>query len=141
MPCFLCRYSSHPIAMNMSQFIEENIGAMHHDVISNEVEAFLATRSSERMESDEMGMAMSAHDVREHILTHMLNPVVRTGVTLRNLVELESKMKGDLYKTDAQTGQCMGLDPKMIDSYLRLQTLMMNLHRSDLAKSFRGLSA
>lgn len=119
----------------MNQFIEENIGSMHPDVIAHEIHVQLALRKSRMMEhdGDMLQMLMPEAQIRRHIFSHTLNPVVRTGVMLRNLVELDDKMKSDMYKVDEQ-GQCMGLDPKMIDTYLRLQNQMMNLYRGDPTK-------
>jgi hypothetical protein len=71
--------------------------------------------------------------IKEHIYSHTLNPVVRIGIMLRGLLDLDDKMKNDLYKIDAQ-GQSLGLDPKMIDAYLRLQNQVINLYKSDPAR-------
>ena len=125
--CFLCRFNSHRDAIEMNQFIEENIGFMHPDVIAHEVHLELANRMSDG--HDVMTQCM----VKEHICSHTLNPVVRIGIMLRGLLDLDEKMKNDLYKVDAQ-GQCLGLDPKMIDAYLRLQNQVINLYKSDPAR-------
>ena len=52
---------------------------------------------------------------------------------LRGLLDLGEKMKGDLYKLDAN-GHNLGLDPKMIDVYLRLQTQIVSVYRSEPAR-------
>jgi hypothetical protein len=122
--CFLCRFNTHRDAVEMNQFIEENIGHMHPDVIAQDVHAELANRMTDGHES------MSASMIKEHICSHTLNPVVRIGIMLRGLVDLDDKMRHDLYKIDAQ-GQSLGLDPKMIDAYLRLQSQVINLYKSD----------
>jgi len=122
--CFLCRFNTHRDAVEMNQFIEENIGHMHPDVIAQDVHAELANRMTDGNE------AMSASMIKEHICSHTLNPVVRIGIMLRGLVDLDDKMRNDLYKIDAQ-GQSLGLDPKMIDAYLRLQNQVINLYKSD----------
>jgi hypothetical protein len=122
--CFLCRFNTHRDAIEMNQFIEENIGHMHPDVIAQDVHAELANRMTDGHES------MSVCMIREHIHTHTLNPTIRIGIMLRGLVDLDDKMRHDLYKIDAQ-GQSLGLDPKMIDAYLRLQSQVINLYKSD----------
>ena len=98
---------------------------MHIDTMSAEVHRELQRRvstcfddgSSSNSELIDVDLGM----VREHIATHTLNPTIRIGIMLRGLLDLGEKMKGDLYKLDAN-GHNLGLDPKMIDVYLRLQT-------------------
>ena len=124
--CFLCRYHSHRDAVDMNQFIEENIGVMNLDAIAREVHVELGNRNQGMTDSE----PMTEKGIREHIVSHTLNPVIRVGLMLRGLLDLDDKMKNDLYKVDAQ-GQNLGLDPKMIDSYLRLQNQVINLYKSD----------
>lgn len=45
-------------------------------------------------------------------------------------VDLKEKMKHDLYKVDAQRNT-MGLDSKMIDSYLKVQNQAISLYKSE----------
>jgi hypothetical protein len=131
--CFLCRYNSHRDAIEMNQFIEENIGYMHLDVIAHEVHTELMNRSmSDGNHYDNLAI-LTPSMIKEHVASHTLNPVVRIGIMLRGLLDLDEKMKHDLYKVDTQ-GQCLGLDPKMIDAYLRLQNQVINIYKSDPAK-------
>jgi hypothetical protein len=127
--CFLCRFSNHRDAVDMNQFIEENMGFMNLDAIAREVHLELINRNHGMTDSE----PMTEQGVREHITSHTLNPVIRVGIMLRGLLDLDDKMKNDLYKVDAQ-GQCLGLDPKMIDAYLRLQNQVINLYKSDPSK-------
>ena len=71
--------------------------------------------------------------IREHIASHTLNPVVRVGIMLRELFDLKDRAKGELHKVDAN-GQHMGLDPKMIESYLKIQVQILNVYRSEPSK-------
>lgn len=127
--CFLCRFNAHKDAVLMNQFIEENIGFMDLDVIAHEVFVELTNRNQGMSDNEPMTEAV----VKEHITSHTLNPAIRVGLMLRSLFDLEEKMKHDLYKVDAQ-GNNMGLDPKMIDSYLKLQNQAINLYKSDPAR-------
>lgn len=113
----------------MTQFIEENIGHMNLDSIAYEVSSEL--NRCGMVDSDPPIMTEAA--VKEHITSHTLNPVIKVGIMLRGLLDLDDKMKHDLYKVDAQ-GQNLGLDPKMIDAYLRLQNQVINLYKSDPSK-------
>lgn len=124
--CFLCRFNTDPHATAMNKFIEENIGTMHPDIIAQEVHNFLG----QLMETNDEQDLISVDTIKEHIYLHTLNPVVRTGVMLRSLVDLEERMKEELFKTDSQ-GQNAGLDPKRIEAYLRLQAQQMNLYRTN----------
>ena len=128
--CFLCRFNNHKDAIEMNQFIEENIGTMHIDTLSHEVHVELLNRSQSQNRMIDEYDSMNPCVVREHISSHTLNPVVRMGIMLRGLLDLDDKMKNDLHKLDAQ-GQSLGLDPKMIEAYLRLQTQVMNLYKCD----------
>jgi hypothetical protein len=91
------------------------------DVLAKEVHQQLQKRQGD--------CAPSYDTVRRHITMHTLNPTVRMGIMLRGLLDLEDKMKGDLYKLDAN-GQNLGLDPKMIEAYIRLQNQIHTLYKS-----------
>jgi hypothetical protein len=129
--CFLCRYSTHKDAVEMHQFIQENIGTMHIDSLAHDVHAELSNRQESMDEN--CGESIRFEVIREHIATHTLNPTVRVGMMLRELLELKDRMRGDLHKTDAN-GQHMGLDPKMIEVYLRLQGHIVNVYKSEPSK-------
>jgi hypothetical protein len=119
--CFLCTFNTHTDAIDMNQFVHENIGIMCTDVLAKEVHQQLHKRQGE--------CAPSYDTVRRHITMHTLNPTVRMGIMLRGLLDLEDKMKGDLYKLDANV-QNLGLDPKMIEAYIRLQNQIHPLYKS-----------
>jgi hypothetical protein len=97
--CFLCTYNNHQDAVDMNQFVHENIGIMCTDVLAKEVHACLQARQGD--------CAPSYETIRKHITMHTLNPTVRMGIMLRGLLDLEDKMKGDLYKLDSN-GQNLG---------------------------------
>ena len=119
--CFLCTFNTHVDAIDMNQFVHENIGIMCTDVLANEVHNQLQARQGEIAPSFEL--------IRKHITMHTLNPTVRMGIMLRGLLDLEEKMKGDLYKLDSN-GNNLGLDPKMIEVYIRLQNQISTLYKS-----------
>ena len=128
--CFLCRYNTHRDSVDMHQFIQENVGTMHLDALSREVHLELTNR---REPMDDVDVGICLNIVREHIASHTLNPVIRVGMMLRELLDLKDRVRGDLHKTDAN-GQQMGLDPKMIDVYLRLQGQIVSVFKSEPAK-------
>ena len=129
--CFLCRFNTHRDSVEMHQFIQEHIGTMHVDSLSREVHAELVGRKEQM--TDACSDDISLEVVREHITSHTLNPVIRVGMMLRELLELKDRMKGELHKIDAN-GQHLGMDPKMIESYLRVQTQVLNVYRSEPSK-------
>lgn len=89
----------------MNQFIEENIGYMNLDVIAQEVHTELTKRSRNGMTDDIDNLAIISQSmIKEHITSHTLNPVIRIGIMLRGLLDLDDKMKNDLYKVDRYTG-------------------------------------
>jgi hypothetical protein len=59
--------------------------------------------------------------------------VVRIGMMLRELLDLKDQMRGDLHKMDAN-GQHLGIDPKMVDAYLRVQGQIVNVYKSEPTK-------
>jgi len=128
--CFLCRFSAHKDSIEMNQFIEENIGSMHLETLAQEVHQELLNRSQSQTQMVDELDSIHPVMVREHICSHTLNPVIRMGIMLRGLLDLDDKMKNDLHKLDAQ-GQSLGLDPKMIEAYLRLQNQVVNLYKCD----------
>ena len=118
--CFLCTFNNHVDAIDMNQFVHENIGIMCINVLANEVHSQLQARQGD--------CAPSFETIRKHITMHTLNPTVRMGIMLRGLLDLEDKMKGDLYKLDSN-GQNLGLDPKMIEAYMRVQTQISSIYK------------
>jgi hypothetical protein len=125
MSCWLCKFNTSRHAMTMTQFIQANIGTMDLDTLTSEVHAALAAQHDLP--------TISAATIKEHIVSHTLNPTVRLGITLRNLLDLSDQVRGDLCKTDAK-GENMGLDPKMIDAYIRLQSQIVNVYKSETNK-------
>jgi hypothetical protein len=130
--CFLCRFNTHKDAIEMHQFIQEHVGTMHIDILSLEVHTELTNRKEPVM-NDGGCEDISLEVIREHIASHTLNPVVRVGIMLRELFDLKDRAKGELHKVDAN-GQHMGLDPKMIESYLKIQVQILNVYRSEPSK-------
>ena len=112
--------------MDMNQFIYDNIASMSQDALVSEVLNEMRTRQPSVHE-------ITADTIRDHIQTHTLNPTIRIGLTLRNMLDLSDKVRSHLDKVDAN-GQNMGLDPKMLDSYIRLQNQILNMYKSETNK-------
>ena len=129
MHCWLCRFNNNHLAVAMNQFAQEHIGSMELDTLALEIHMELSNQGEQT--------GTDAGTVREHITSHTLNPTVRLGVALRSLLELSDKVRGDLDKKDAN-GQSMGLDPKMIDAYIRLQNQILNVYKSETNKMMFG---
>ena len=121
--CWLCKFNTHRDAMDMNQFIYDNIASMSQDALVSEVLNEMRTRQPSVHE-------ITADTIRDHIQTHTLNPTIRIGLTLRNMLDLSDKVRSHLDKVDAN-GQNMGLDPKMLDSYIRLQNQILNMYKSE----------
>jgi hypothetical protein len=105
----------------MNQFVHENIGIMCTDMLADEIQLQLQLRQPDKCISFEM--------IKQHITMHTLDPTVRMGIMLRGLLDLEDKMKKDLYKLDSN-GHNLGLDPKMIDAYVKLQNQISTLYKN-----------
>ena len=129
MRCWLCTHNTDRLAVSMTHFIQDHVGTMDMDILAAEVHNEL----SGQIDTD----GIDVRTVKEHITTHTLNPTVRLGVTLRNLLDLSEQVRGDLRKVDA-TGQSMGLDPKMIDAYIRLQGQILNVYKSETNRMMFG---
>ena len=125
MYCWMCRFNTNQLAVAMNQFIQDQIGNMDLDTLSLEIHNELSATPN--------AQGIDVATVREHITAHTLNPTVRLGVSLRSLLDLSDKVRGDLHKVDAN-GQNMGLDPKMIDAYIRLQSQILNVYKSETNK-------
>ena len=130
--CFLCRFNTHKDAVEMHQFIQEHVGTMHIDTLAQEVHTELMNRKEPDM-NDACFDDICIEVIREHISSHTLNPVLRVGIMLRELFDLKDRAKSELHKTDAN-GMHMGLDPKMIESYLKIQVQILNVYRSEPSK-------
>ena len=124
--CWLCKFNTHKDASEMHQFIHDNIGTMSTRTLACEVHAELRTRHPDEDEINE-------NTIHEHIQSHTLNPTIRLGITLRNMLDLSDSVRGSLQKIDTH-GQNMGLDPKMIDAYIRIQGQILNLYKSETNK-------
>jgi hypothetical protein len=122
--CWLCKFNTEKDAIEMHQFIQDNIGTMSTHTLAQEVHDELIRRhpaTQERIDTD---------IIHEHIQTHTLNPTIRMGITLRSMLDLGESVRGSLQKKDTH-GNTMGLDPKMIDAYIRIQAQIQNLYRSE----------
>ena len=133
MRCWLCQFNTNRHAILMNQFIQDNIATMDLDTIAIEVSNALTSNATACSGNG----LIDAQTVKEHITSHTLNPTVRLGVALRSLLDLSEKVRGDLDKKDAN-GQSMGLDPKMIDAYIRLQSQILNVYKSETNKMMFG---
>ena len=131
--CWLCEFNSNKDAIFMHQFIHNNIGTMHTDVLAREVYSELKKRHPDAEE-------ITVDSIREHIQSHTLDPTIRLGITLRSMLDLGDSVRGSLQKVDAN-GQNMGLDPKMIDAYIRIQGQILNLYRSETNKMMFNTAA
>ena len=124
--CWLCKFNTDKDAIFMHQFIHNNIGTMHTDMLAREVHIELQNRHPE---AAEIGVDI----IHEHIRSHTLDPTIRLGVTLRSMLDLSNSVYGALQKVD-KDGQNMGLDPKMVDAYIRIQGQVVNLYKSETNK-------
>ena len=124
--CWLCKFNTHKDAVEMHQFINDNIGTMSTRTLACKVLNELKTRQPNEDEIHETV-------IHEHIQSHTLNPTIRLGITLRNMLDLSESVRGSLQKIDTH-GQNMGLDPKMIDAYIRIQGQILNLYKSETNK-------
>jgi hypothetical protein len=113
----------------MTHFIQDHVGTMDLDILAAEVHNELVGQVNTA--------GVDVRTVKEHITTHTLHPTVRLGVTLRHLLDLSDQVRGDLRKVDAN-GQSMGLDPKMIDAYIRLQGQILNVYKSESNRMMFG---
>jgi hypothetical protein len=122
--CWLCKFNTDKDSIEMHQFIQDNIGTMSTHTLAHEVHEELCRRQPETLEK------IDADTIHEHIQTHTLNPTIRIGITLRSMLDLGESVRGSLQKKDIH-GQIMGLDPKMIDAYIRIHAQIQNLYRSE----------
>ena len=109
----------------MNQFIQENIASMPLETLAQEVSAELQSRKGNLFDTE-----FDPAIILGHIQNHTLNPTVRIGITLRHMLDLSDKVRGHLDKVDTH-GQNLGLDPKMLDSYIRLQSQILNIYKSE----------
>ena len=123
--CWLCKFNSDRDAIDMNQFIQENIASMPVETLAREVAAELQDRKPNLTDAD-----LDVVTIQHHIQSHTLNPTVRIGITLRHMLDLSDKVRGHLDKVD-KDGQNLGLDPKMLDSYIRLQSQILNIYKSE----------
>ena len=123
--CWLCKFNSDRDAIDMNQFIQENIASMPVETLAREVAAELQNRKPNLTDAD-----LDVVTIQHHIQSHTLNPTVRIGITLRHMLDLSDKVRGHLDKVD-KDGQNLGLDPKMLDSYIRLQSQILNIYKSE----------
>lgn len=110
----------------MNNFINDNIHSMSLNAVTTEVCDELL-----KEHANENGVAYD--EVREHIQSHMLQPNVRMALSIRNLLDLGDRMKSELYKHD-EKGNQVNIDPKLVDSYMRLHAHIASLYKLETHK-------
>ena len=124
--CFLCRFNTHRDSVEMHQFIQEHVGAMHVDSLSREVHAELVNRKEQM--TDACNDDISFEVVREHITSHTLMPAVRVAGILRSLPDLNDKLATILSSED-DDGNVV-IDSKNVNSFIKVTDEIMQMYKS-----------
>lgn len=117
--CWLCLYNQTNDARLIHSFVVENVGSMSPDSMAHEI-----SRKLESLHPNENGT--NHQDCLEHIKHHTLTPVVRLSLMLRSLLKLSDEMSLTLERR----GEDIGIDLKLIDSYLKVQTQIVLLYKN-----------
>lgn len=90
----------------------------------------LAERVHETLvESCPTAEGIGLDSVREHIVSHMLQPGVRVACVMRSLLKLVTKLEATTMAIDPETGETV-VDSKALTAYLKVISEVMTMYRT-----------
>jgi hypothetical protein len=124
--CWLCTFSPHPTAVQMHNFIIQNISTMDVKYIVSQVKDEIKTHFPR-------AMGIHKRDITAHITEHMISPHVKIASTIRSLVTVADTLKGGLTRRDPETNDIL-VDIKNTELFLKVVSQMMTAYKMDCTK-------
>lgn len=118
--CWLCEFSSDPLAQQISKFIIENAGTIGPTQMAISIHEKLVLT-----DPDAEGIGLD--EVLEHINSHSLNPTIRISIMMRNLLDLSDKLSTILVTRDGENFQ---VETKNVSTYLKVVNEIMQMYRT-----------
>jgi hypothetical protein len=128
--CWLCTYNHTPDAKILAAYIAENSGVMGPAQVAAQVSIDIQKRFPDCEGTD-------ADTCLRHIECHTLHPTCRISSMLRALLRLSDELEQNLRRFDEEGN--VTLDPKLIETYLKVQARIMAIYaQSETSRMFGG---
>lgn len=120
--CWLCEFSDDQLARGLTRFMNEQSITMGPELLAERVHETL-------VESCPTAEGIGLDSVREHIVSHMLQPGVRVACVMRSLLKLVTKLEATTMAIDPETGETV-VDSKALTAYLKVISEVMTMYRT-----------
>ena len=123
MKCWLCTFSNTQMALDMTEFITQNIHRMDLFYISSQVRnAILQKYPSAK--------GARKREITRHISRHMIVGNVRMATNIHSLTNLAENLRSSMYQRDPETNELV-IDTKISDQYLKVITQITQIYKCD----------
>lgn len=127
-PCFLCAYSVHPVAQNVCTLINENIHMIQPTVLALQCSELLARDLRTNSDTQHITEGFSHADVVAHMQSHMTHANVVLSGTVRELVEIKTKLCDSLYSVDEDG--CKTIDMERVRHVIAISKQLASMYKS-----------
>lgn len=124
--CWLCTFSSSPMAVEMLEFISQGIHTMDIMFLASQVRHTILERYP-------YAMGVRKRDIARHIRTHMLDGNVKMACNIHSLSSLAETLRHSLHQVDPNTEEVL-IDVKVSELYLKVLAQMASIYRTVDAK-------
>lgn len=126
--CWMCVYSADPIAVQMTNIINDSVHCMSVEAIADQcsacIEGELAKR---RIDADSVDGSFAPSALREHIERHMLHANVALVNVLRQLNSLNSALFKQIMSCSEHEGV---IDSKQVRDYLAVTAQITSIYKT-----------
>ncbi len=127
--CWLCIYATDTASHTVNALINEHIHCMSLDTIAHQCSLIIEQDIQRRNPCNAAEVqGYAADDIRRHITEHMLNPHVTLALTLRNLVDLNEKLRQNVFSHDPETDATV-LDQSSLKHYLAVTAQIASIYK------------
>jgi hypothetical protein len=124
--CWLCTFCMEEVAKDVTLFISSNISTIDTVHMASQIKDEILTVYP-------MAKGAKKRDILRHIREHMLHPHVKMASIIRSLITVAESLRTSIHQRDPES-DCVIMDLKSIDMYLKVLTQIANAYKMDSSK-------
>jgi hypothetical protein len=124
--CWLCTFCMEEVAKDVTLFISSNISTIDTVHMASQIKDEILTAYP-------MAKGAKKRDILRHIREHMLHPHVKMASIIRSLITVAESLRTSIHQRDPES-DCVIMDLKSIDMYLKVLTQIANAYKMDSSK-------
>jgi hypothetical protein len=124
--CWLCTFCMEEVAKDVTLFISSNISTIDTLHMASQIKDEILTIYP-------MAKGARKRDILRHIREHMLHPSVKMASIIRSLITVAESLRTSIHQRDPES-DCVIMDLKSIDMYLKVLTQISNAYKMDSSK-------